>query len=243
MGMDLAKACDRDLKRFDDLTTRFETVGLVLGFVNFFLAVWVRAPGLQMDPGSGIGLTVAGFNVGYAIVYGPVVALFSMLFSVSLLERRDAVREQILRLGAQAPEALSDGDRVAIGSPVGSNASLRKADIAWRAIWYVFLPPAAAAMSMLRYFDFVPDEAAKEWSVWGRVRYLLLETRGWETRPILPDHALEAGKDSMARLPYIYPPAGSWIEIGLVLATAFMATRVWRLYVFPEAVAPVDASA
>lgn len=245
MAMDVTKACERDLKRFEDLTTRFETVGLVLGFVNLFLAVWVRAPGLQIDPSSGIGLTVVGFNVGYAIVYGPVVAFLSMLFSVSLLERRDAVRAQILRLGAQASEALSDGDRVAIGSPVGSNGPLRKADIAWRAIWYVFLLPAAAAVAMLRYLDFVPDEAAKAWTFWERVRYLLFETRGWETRPILPDHALEAGKDLMAKLPYIYPPVASWIEFALVLATAFMAARVWRLYAYPDAaaVAPADATA
>ena len=133
MSMDVTKASERDLKRFDDLTTRFETVGLILGFVNLFLAVWVRAPGLQMDPSLGVGLALGGFNVGYAIVYGPVVAFLSVLFSVSLLERRDAVRAQILRLGAQTPEALSDGDRVAIGSAVGSNSPFRKADIAWRA--------------------------------------------------------------------------------------------------------------
>jgi hypothetical protein len=195
-----------------------------------------------MDPGSGIGLTVAGFNVGYAIVLGPVFVFFAMLFSVSLLERRDAIRAQLLLLGAQAPEALSDGDRIAIGSPVGSSGPLRKADIAWRAIWYVFLPPAAATI-MLRYFDFVPDEAAKEWTFWARVRYLLLEARGWETRPILPDHALEAGKDLMAKLPYIYPPAASWIEIALVLATAFIAARVWRLYAYPDAATVVPADA
>ena len=57
MPADATKACERDLKRFDDLTTRFETAGLVLGFVNLFLAVrdepqvskWIRvlAPGLR----------------------------------------------------------------------------------------------------------------------------------------------------------------------------------------------------
>ncbi len=241
MPVDVTKACERDLKRFDDLTTRFETAGLVLGFVNLFLAVWVRAPGLQMDPGSGTGLALAGFNVGYAIIYGPMVAFLTMLFLVSLLERRDAVRTQILLLGKQAPEALSDGDRLAIGSPPTTRSPLRRADIAWRAIWYVLLPPAAAAVTMLRYFDFVPDEAAKAWTFWGRARYLLLETRGWETRPILPDHALEAGKDLMAKLPYIYPPAASWVEIGLLLATVFMAVRVWRLYAYLNPAADVAA--
>jgi hypothetical protein len=245
MPADATKACERDLKRFDDLTTRFETAGLVLGFVNLFLAVWARAPGLQMDPGSGTGLTLAGFNVGYAIVYGPVVGFLTMLFFVSLLERRDAVRAQIIDLGAQSPEALSDGDRLAIGCPGGSITPLRKADIAWRSIWYVFLPPATAVVTMLRYFDFVPDESAKAWTFWGRAQYLLLETRGWETRPILPDHALEAGKDLMGKLPYIYPPAASWAEIALVIATAFMAARVWRLYAYPNAAAtgPADAIA
>ena len=234
MPLDVTKACERDLKRFDDLTTRFETTGLVLGLVNLFLAVWVRAPSLQIDPGSGTGLSIAGFNVGYAIIYGPAISFFTMLFYVSLLERRDAIRTQILRLGVQLPEALSDGDRVAIGSPVGESSSLRKIDIAWRTIWYVFLPPAAAAVTMLRYFDFVPDETAKAWTFWGRAEYLLFETKGWETKPILPDHALEVGKDLMANLPYIYPPLASWIEVALVLATVFLATRVWRLYAYPD---------
>lgn len=243
MPADVMKACERDLKRFDDITTRFETAGLVLGFVNIFLAVWARAPGLQMNPGSGTGLTLVGFNVGYAIVYGPVIGFLTTLFFLSLLERRDAVRANILNLGTQSPEALSDGDRLAIGCPGGSNTPLRKADIAWRAIWYVFLPPAAALVTMLRYFDFVPDESAKAWTFWGRAQYHLLETKGWQTRPILPDHALEAGKDLMGQLPYIYSPVASWAEVALVLATAFMAARVWRLYAYPNAAAigPDDA--
>ena len=49
----------------------------------------------------------------------------------------------------------------------------------------------------------------------------------------------------MAKPPYIYPPVASWIEIALVLATAFMAARVWRLYAYPDVptVAPVDETA
>ena len=186
MSMDVTKASERDLKRFDDLTTRFETVGLILGFVNLFLAVWVRAPGLQMDPSLGVGLALGGFNVGYAIVYGPVVAFLSVLFSVSLLERRDAVRAQILRLGAQTPEALSDGDRVAIGSAVGSNSPFRKADIAWRAIWYVFLPPAAAAVATLRYFDSCRTRLPKR-GPFGRARATSCSKQGGGRRgPFFP---------------------------------------------------------
>jgi hypothetical protein len=237
MPADVTKACERDLKRFDDLTARFETAGLVLGFVNLFLAVWARAPGLQMDPGSGTGLTLAGFNAGYAIVYGPLVAFATMLSLLALLERREAVRVQIMRLGTQSPEALSEGDRLAIGCPVSSGSPSRRADIAWRTIWYVLLAPAAAVITMLRYFDFVPDESAKAWTFWGRAQYLLLETGGWATRPILPDHALEAGKDLMDKLPYIYPPLASWAEIALTLSATFMAARVWRLYAYPNATA------
>ena len=49
----------------------------------------------------------------------------------------------------------------------------------------------------------------------------------------------------MGKLPYIYPPAASWAEIALVIATAFMAARVWRLYAYPNAAAtgPADAIA
>ena len=229
MPADATKACERDLKRFDDLTTRFETAGLVLGFVNLFLAVWVRAPGLQMDPGSGTGLTLAGFNVGYAIVYGPVVGFLTMLFFLSLLERRDAVRAQII----VSARNLLKRYRTVIASRLDALAAqallCERPTLSGGSIWYVFLPPATAVVTMLRYFDFVPDESAKAWTFWGRAQYLLLETRGWETRPILPDHALEAGKDLMGKLPYIYPPAASWAEIALVIATAFMAARVSRL--------------
>jgi hypothetical protein len=166
-----------------------------------------------------------------------------MLFLLALLERREAVRVQIMRLGRQSPEALSEGDRLAIGCPVGSTTPSRKADIAWQTIWYVLLPPAAAVVTMLRYFDFVPDESAKAWTFWGRAQYLLLETGGWATRPILPDHALEAGKGLMDKLPYIYPPLASWAEIALALSAAFMAARVWRLYAYPNATAIGSESA
>lgn len=233
MPLDAIKACERDLKRFDDLTNRFETTGLVLGFLNILLAVWVRAPGLQMDPGSAVGLSVGGFNVGYAIVYGPIVSFLGALLCVSILERRDQVRAQLLRLDARSPDVFSDGDRVAIACGIDGDAALRRIDVAWRTIWYVCVPPIAATIMLRRYFDFVPDEPAKAWTLLERVKYLLFNTAGWETQPILPSHALEVGKDTMSKLPYIYPPAGSWLSIAFVLGTVIMAVRIWRLYACP----------
>ncbi len=175
--MDVAKAVERDLKRFDDLTTQFETSGLVLGFVNFFVAVWVRAPGLEMNPGSGVGLSLAGFDVGYAIVFGPLVSFMTMLFQLSILSRRDALRTAIIAQASSTDTAiLSGGEGLALGVTVahGRPAKPSLADRAWRALWYFVVPPAAALVATARYFDFVVDEKSSR-TLGERMRDLLFE--------------------------------------------------------------------
>ncbi|CCE97878.1 Hypothetical protein SFHH103_03386 [Sinorhizobium fredii HH103] len=229
--MDKAKAVERDLKRFDEATASFEKTALLLGFVNLFLAIWVRTSGLQINPGSAVGLGIAGFNVGYAIVFGPLIAVVSLAVLISLLHRRGTLRNAVTGTSGNSAH-LSPGDKLALANyeAPGSDRVSIWVNRLWRGFWYFVIPPAAALVELLRYCDFVPSESAKAGGFWDRIGSLFFTTKSWEIRPILPDHALEQASNLMASLPYVYAPLQSWIELGLVLLSFGLAWHAARKY-------------
>jgi hypothetical protein len=234
-------AMERDVARFDDATSTFEKTALVLGFVNLLLAIWARAPALQINPGSAVGLSVAGFNVGYAIVYGPLIATLTLAVYASILFRRDLLRRAIL---TDPKVVLSPGDRLVLDGFQGTEGARtgRLADRGWRTLWYFVVPPAAAFILLLRFCDFVPDGAAKAWGFWGRVGFLFFSSGGWERRPLLPAHSIEAQPDLMDQLPYIYAPLESWMELLLFVLACWLAWYAARLYFGGNGAMPAPAA-
>ncbi|UCI19916.1 hypothetical protein FJ970_02790 [Mesorhizobium sp. B2-1-8] len=223
---------ERDLKRFDDATSTFEKTAVVLGFVNLFLAIWARAPGLQINPASAVGLSVSGFNVGYAIIFGPLTAVMTLVVYLSLLRRRHLLRRTILAAKVTGQNKVSPGDRLALDNfnQPGAGGIAWVADRGWRILWYFIIPPTAALIALRRFCDLVPDEAAKAWDLQERIGFLFLSLDGWQIRPLLPDRALEGAADLMAQLPYIYAPLESWIQLGLFLFSCLLARRATLMY-------------
>lgn len=222
----------RDLKRFDDSSVTFERTALLLGFVCFFLAVWVRTPALQINPASAVGLSISGFNVGHAIVFGPIVTAVTAAIYLSLVNRRETLRSLVRTAAAGSDNALSPGDLYALDNFQRKDARWIDflADRLWKSFWYFAVPPLAALICLLRYCDFVPSEAAKAGGFWNRVGFLFFDTDSWFLRPILPTRALEGENNLMAELPYIYGPWQSWIELILVVITTILCWRAGRVY-------------
>jgi len=224
---------DRDLKRFDDLTSSFEKTAALVGFVNLILAIWARAPGLQIGPSPAIGLSVGGLNVGYAIVFGPLIALLTTSVMTSLLRRRHLLRCAIVKKVAEGAESegLSPGDDLALGdySRAGMTWVGLFADRWWRVLWYFCIPPLAALIEVIRYCDFAPSPPIAS-GFWDRVRVLFFSLDGWSVQPTLPTRALEGASNLVLDLPYIYSPVESWVEVGLLCLVVALAVRAAAIY-------------
>ena len=68
-----------DLKRIESNTAAFEKVAVTIGFLVSLLALWVRAPYFQINPAAAAGFGgILGFNVGHAVVLGPIIVLLAL---------------------------------------------------------------------------------------------------------------------------------------------------------------------
>lgn len=154
-----------DVKRIEAYTAAFEKIAVTIGFLLLLLALWARAPNFQINPASGAGFSgILEFNVGYAIVFGPVCAFLALGLYVGMLGRRELLRKSFyldLHSGAYGGDKPSSGsllvlDQFHLSDVAWSVTSL--VDRAIRALWFFLLPLGASAIFIRRYLDFIPAQ-------------------------------------------------------------------------------------
>nr|WP_041756068.1 hypothetical protein [Bradyrhizobium sp. ORS 278] len=232
-----------DLKRIEEYTAAFEKAAVAIGFLLLLLVLWVRAPHFQMNPAAGAGFSgVVGFNVGHAVVFGPIAVFLSLCLYLGMLGRREQLRELFLadvQAGAYEDDKLSSGDLLVLNkyhrpTALWSIASL--ADQLIRTLWFFVLPLAASAIFIRRYLDFVPapdvvpSAETSAWSLLTRLNLHFFSGSLWEIRPALHDHYLDANSVVSGQMPYIYSPLQSWFYVVLFVASLVLAGRSWALY-------------
>ncbi len=232
-----------DLKRIENATATFEKIAITVGVLFLLLALWVRAPHFQMNPAAGAGFSgILGFNVGHAVVFGPILVLLAFGTYAGLLGRREMLRRAFCRdleAGHFGEEKLSGGARLVLDKFQQHGPYWRLAPIAdryTRTLWFFILPVATSAICILRYFDLIPDEdvipftVSKAWSLPARLMVHLFSARIWAVRSVLPDHFLDTNADLRAQMPYIYSPLQPWLYLAFFACSVGLAVRTWQLY-------------
>lgn len=227
-----------DVKRVEAMTASFFKATVLTSLLLVLLAVWVRTPYLALNPAAVAGMSgVTGFNVGHAIVFGPVLALGFVCVQLAALHRRAELMVAIAARFKTEPTLvamLTDGDRQVLGriNPEARNTLNNWLGKAVVVFWFFIVPPLAALWCADRYLDFIPNEAAKSWSFWHRVGHHFFSAQSWELRPLIADHSIESNKDLIRQLPYIYSPLEAWAELAATVATAFVSWRAGVLFSF-----------
>jgi hypothetical protein len=232
-----------DLKRIESYTAAFEKTAVTIGFLLLLLALWARAPHFQINPASGAGFSgILGFNVGHAVVFGPVAVLIALGLYAGMLGQRELLRNSFyfdLLAGSYGDDKLSTGAQLVLDKfhrPHAPWSIAELADRATRAVWFFLLPLGASAIFIRRYIDFIPGPdsvpftESKSWSLFTRVNLHLFSGRLWEVRAALADHYLDENPLVSGQMPYIYSPLQSWIYVVVFIISCILAVRAWQLY-------------
>lgn len=223
-----------DVKRVEAMTASFVKATVVTSLLLVLLAIWVRTPYLSLNPAAVVGMSgVTGFNVGHAIVFGPLLAFGFACVELTTLHRRGELMGAIaarLRNEPTLIATLTDGERQVLGR-IDPNARCTLND--WisggiAGFWFFVVPPLAALWCADRYLDFIPNEPAKAWSFWQRVVSHFLSGELWAMRPLIAEHHIES--KLLQELPYIYSPLQAWVELAVTLATAVVCWRAASLF-------------
>ena len=216
---------------------------MTIGFLLLLLVLWVRAPHFEINPAAAAGFSgILGFNVGHAIVFGPIIVLAALAMLAGMLTRREALRQSFyldLASGLYGDNKLSTGTRLVLDKfsrPGTSWSAAEVADRAIRTLWFFILPMGVSAICIRRYVDFIPEPdvvsfaESKAWSLWTRIELHLLSGRLWEVRPVLPDHYLDENPLISGQMPYIYSPLQGWLYLALFAVSLMIAIKSWVLY-------------
>ena len=224
-----------DVKRVEDLSAALLKTTLVTSLVLVVLAIWVRTPHLAVNPASAAGLSgITGFNVGHAIVFGPWLAFGFACIELMALQKRANLMAAVktrLEVNPDLAKLLTDGDLQVLGGLTSNEPfAFRWAERIVPFFWCFIVPPVSSYLFLDRYFDFLPNEAAKGWPYWERVGHHLFTIDLWSIQPLFPSSAIESDPLLRKQLPYIYSPLQPWLLIALTIATAAVSWRAAKLF-------------
>ena len=152
----------KELEKVEKSTLVVSRVSITTALVSLFIWMWMQAPGLNFTLPLGGG-SVNNINVGYAVIFGPLVVWVMLIWQFIARKKQMLVIESISWRKESAELGKLDFLRLII-----SNYSSYKLkyyfDPYWivnrlfRNIFYFFVPGLVTLISFFRLLDFVPME-------------------------------------------------------------------------------------
>lgn len=221
--------------------------------VALILWVWVRAPGLDVgtalenaaksfEPNRLVEfittVLIDNFNVGYAILFGPVI------LSTLLL---------LLYIRAERFRAAFVDSKYASGHGL-EDLTVHGAQAVWVTFQLLVVVGAQIAL-YVRYFDFrrevdSPAAGSKLWEFpWSGAEHAhtwfnpFRRIAWYGFKAVLPDSTLESrvvwhggviAESPYRHFPYIYPGWQVWIDITLLIGVVYLTAWVFVMLLYPE---------
>ena len=101
---------DQSLSLISKYRDRFSAWGLVIGFLSLIVAVWTRAPGLEVQIPF-VGGAQVGLNVGYVMMAGMILLALSMAWLIGPLLAMRRIQQAVLEELESGKATLSAPER------------------------------------------------------------------------------------------------------------------------------------
>jgi hypothetical protein len=150
----------KDLENIEKAIITIKQVSVTLAFVSLGIWVWVRAPGLDFTLPL-VGGTARNLNVGYAVIFGPLLVSFFLVWQF-LLRRRLALMVEALDYNKKHQEIKSLNSLQLLLSNFASYKIKYYFDIYWvgnkllRSIFYFLIPVIVSLVCFFRLVEFIP---------------------------------------------------------------------------------------
>lgn len=250
-----------DLERIEKTISTVVKISVTTVFVALTIGLWIQAPGLDFAFQIGGG-SVHNINVGYAVIFGPLIICFLLIWQFTTRKKLLLLVESLDYFSNHQHLKRLESLPLMLG---GFSKYKRKFyfDIYWvankllRNIFYFFIPSIVSIVCFFRLMSFIPMEVdGKEmvfweqtanparyncvseysnpcdWSKSQHIQYWLFGVSMSGVQPTLKNKDIETDKNRGASFPYIYPYT-IWISIFLVITNCWLAHYCFKLSVEP----------